>query len=613
MRLFYRILVLLGMFLPLTAAFGDDDSSVELNKIIVTPSRIEEVRTSTPYKVDLLNGTELRQSYPEDLGAALESLPSVNVSDYGGFGQAKTIRMRGATGSQVLVMVDGRPLNSPRDGEVDLSTIPLAFVDRVEVVHGPGSSLYGSAAMGGIVNVITKNPPKQPKTQLTTLAGNHGTVIERVSHGASAGNFGYIINGEYGHTDGFRENSVTDTNSADGKITYTLNESNKLRLSSGYFNSRTGTPGLASAPDKDDHQLDQKNFVDAGWDFDAGEGLSFLTRTYRNYERLRFFENSAGSSWDIAGDKFRHTTVSNGLSTQATKEFTDSYTATTGFDYTGNFNNSTSTGKHDYNVRAGYLQNILSVTERVKVNFGARLDDYSTFGTKVNPNAGAVYSFNDTDRIRAAVSSAFRAPTFNDLYWPDEGWAKGNPDLRPEKSINLEAGVDKQITEKINSSLTCFHNRFNNLINWMTDSSWVSMPSNIGSAEINGIELSNTLALTKTVSVDAAYTYQRPINRWTKKDLVYQPRHKASSSIAYAAKGLTCRLSGDFASTRFCDADNTMKAKQFFTLNFSLEKALMPNVDFLLNIDNLLDREYEVLKDYPAPGFAILAGVKVTF
>ena len=175
MRTFYGIPILLGTVFSLANAYCDD--SVELSKIVVTPSRIEQSEEKTPYKVDVVTGSEMRQAYPEDVTEALETLPSVNINDYGSLGATKSIRMRGATASEVLVLMDGRPLNSPRDGEVDLSTVPLAQVGRVEVVYGPGSSLYGSSAMGGTVNIISREPPQKMKTEFTSLAGTFRTYI----------------------------------------------------------------------------------------------------------------------------------------------------------------------------------------------------------------------------------------------------------------------------------------------------------------------------------------------------------------------------------------------------------------------------------------------------
>ena len=134
---------------------------IELDKIVVTPSRIEESYGDTCRNVDVVTSKDIESSGSGNVAEALTDITSVNMRDYGGPGASKTIRMRGSTASQVLVLVDGRPVNNPRDGETDLNSIPLDNIERIEVVHGPASSLYGSQAMGGTVNIITRKPPKK--------------------------------------------------------------------------------------------------------------------------------------------------------------------------------------------------------------------------------------------------------------------------------------------------------------------------------------------------------------------------------------------------------------------------------------------------------------------
>lgn len=613
MRAYYGLLIVLGIILCGTTVFCGEEA-IDLDKIVVTPARVAQAQSDTPYTVDAVSPRELEQSSPVSLGDALEDTAGVNILSSGAMGANANVRMRGANAAGVLILRDGIPLNSPRDGEVDLSTIPLSSIDRIEVVHGPGSGLYGSSTIGGIVNILSKDPPQQPETEITSLAGTHNTFIQRLTTGATAGKFGYIVNGEHTRSDGFRQNADVEANSASAKLTYALNDANDLGLNTGFFKSRLGAPGKKTAADTDDRQTDYKSFVDATWGLDAGDGLELKTRVYRNYERLRFFENSAGPTWgDIAGDTFRHTTVSNGFDTQATKEFCERYSATGGFTYVGNFNNSTSSGKHAFTTRAGYLQNIFELTEKIKFDLGARLDDYSNFGTQVNPNAGLVYSFNQTDRVRASVSKAFRAPTFNDLYWPDDGYTAGNPDVKPEKAMNVEAGIDKQLLDNLTASLTCFHSRFSDMIIWAENSTGKWVPSNVDSAEINGAELSTNLRISQEIGLECGYTYQRPQNRSTKKDLIYQPRQKFNTGIKYAAAGLTCRLNALYTGMRYTSTDNTEKLKQYYTLNFSLDKKITRDIDALLYANNILNRKYEANKDYPAPGFSLLAGVRIGF
>ncbi|MDD5130990.1 MAG: TonB-dependent receptor plug domain-containing protein, partial [Candidatus Omnitrophica bacterium] len=191
-----ELLVTVSLVVVLINSVSAED--VELDKIVVTPSRIEESSADTGRVVDVVTAADIEKSGSQDLAGALTALTSVDISNYGGPNATKTIRMRGSTAAQVLVLMDGRPINNPRDGEVDLSNIPLDNISRVEVLHGAGSSLYGSSAMGGVVNIITKNPPKEgQKAEVYSSFGTARTYVERMSYGAKVKKLGFLVSGGY--------------------------------------------------------------------------------------------------------------------------------------------------------------------------------------------------------------------------------------------------------------------------------------------------------------------------------------------------------------------------------------------------------------------------------
>lgn len=591
-----------------------ESDNIDLSKIVVTPSRIDEPQAKASSKVDIITSKELLASSSNDLAQPLSGISGVTISDYGGLGATKTVRMRGSTAAQVLVMVDGRPVNSPRDGETDLSSIPVDMIDRVELLHGPGSSLYGSSGMGGALNILTKQPPKEgQRTELFSSFGTFRTYIERASHGGRIDKFGYLLNSGYQYSEGIRQNSEVDARDINSKLEYSLNDDNTLRLNSGYYKSKTGAPGTIASPDLDDRQDIIKNFADLSWIFNPQGLFSIETRTYVNNDRLEFMENTAGSIWDTANKKDVHSTSARGINTQISKDFSDSFRGAYGFNYLTNGNDSTSSGKHKYNVRAGYMENLWTVTDDLRVNFGARIDDYSNFGSKTNPSAGIRYDLTGNASVRANVARSFRAPTFNDLYWPDEGWTKGNPSLKPEKGQTQEAGLDVRLFKSFKSSLTAFRNDFSDLINW-TEEAFVWTPKNVSKARIDGIEFDNTWNILKNLDAGFNYSYLKPRDKFSRKDLVYQPRNKFSTSLKYrSANGFTGELSCMYTGRRYQDAENTVKVKHFYIYNLDLAKKLTAQVDCFISLKNLLNRKYKVMRDYPAPGFSFTGGIKTTF
>lgn len=587
---------------------------VDLEKIVVTPSRIEEKSSEVSRNVDVITSRDIEASSAEDLAQVLTEITSVNISNYGGLGATKTIRMRGSSAAQVLVLVDGRPINNPRDGEVELSNIPLDNIDRIEVLHGPGSSLYGSGAMGGTVNIITKNPPKEKmKTELTSSFGTFRTYLERLSNGARISKFGYLVSGEYQSSQGFRDNAEFYAKDLNGKFEYKFAEGNIINLNTGYYRSDNGTPGPIDSPDIDDKQRNLKNFYDFNWDFKPNDSTGISTKIYQNYDRLEFMENTQGSAYDTANKKDTHTTMVRGYNCQLSKQLFDNYQGILGFNYVTNLNNSTTSAKHEYTVRAGYLDNQWDLFNDLKIKLGVRVDDYSNFGMEINPNLSFLYKLGDGIKLRGLFSRSFRAPTFNDLYWPDEGWAKGNPDLRPEKGLTGELGIDAKISKYILSSLTFYRNDFNDLINWAEEGG-VWMPTNIDSAVIDGIEFSNKLYLTKDLESNIDYTFLRAKNDKTHKYLIYQPQHKIDWSLAYKnLDGFRLEVKGQFTDKRFHNANNTIKVKRFFVLSLNASKKFNNNFTYFVHINNLLNEDYQVIRNYPMPGFSITNGMKLEF
>lgn len=606
--IFVNILLLIFNF----NCFAGD---VDLDRIVVTPSRIEEDYADATRKVDVVTSGEIASSGDKDLSDALTDITSVNISNYGGLGASRTIRMRGSTAAQILVSVDGRPVNNPRDGEVDLSTLSLDNIEHIEVVHGPGSSLYGASAMGGIVNIITKNPPKENKfeTEFTSSYGSFNTYIERLTQGGRLSDFGYIVTGEYETSEGSRDNSEYVAKDINSKFEYQINDSNKLNLNSGFSRSKLGTPGSVTSFDADDKQAALKNFIDASWSFKISDTANLLARVYHNYDRLEFMENTAGSIWDTALNKDIHTTKVQGYQFQLDKRFFEAYQAIFGFDYTGNLNDSTTSAKHEYAVRAVYLENKFDLFKRLNIDFGARIDDYSNFGTEINPSFSAVYKFNPDLKLRGSISRSFRAPTFNDLYWPDQGWAVGNPNLNPEKGVTGEVGLDAKINKYISSGISYYRSGYSQLINWV-DTAGVSKPVNIGSAVIDGIEFENRIYPINNLEFDINYTFLRAVDEKANKYLVYQPRHKVDCALKYKdIDGFIFELKGQFTNTRYADALNTIKVKRFFVFGLNVQKKIREGLTCFVDIENILNRKYQVIRDYPMPGFDITGGVKVNF
>ncbi|HPN88944.1 MAG TPA: TonB-dependent receptor [Candidatus Omnitrophota bacterium] len=610
--LFVGIFILIGSLSSAVEVPFDQD----LGHIVVTSSRVEENSSEVTRNVDVITAKDIQKSQAKNLAEALSKLANVNIKDSGGLSALKTVSMRGATASQVLILQDGRPLNSPRDGQIDLSAISLDSVKRIEVLRGAGASLYGSGAMGGTINIITKQPPKEgQKTEISTGFGTFKTYQEKISHGAKVGNLGYLINAGYLSSEGFRKNSEKNSKDVDAKFTYQLNESNSLIFNTGFLKSKVGAPGSMTYTDDNDKQFDLKNFQDLNWKFSPDDTTAFSVKAYQTYSQIQFLENTT-DGWFADNQKDTHTTKSRGLDFQLSKNITENYQTIVGFNPVWNINDSTSSSKHDYSVLSGYMQNKWDVLENLRLDFGARVDDYSNFGTELNPSLSFLYSATDWAKLRGSISRSFRAPTFNELYWPDEGpWgSKGNENVKPEKGISKEIGVETEINKFLKPSVAYFRNDYKDLISWTQQSSLRYEPLNINKAVVDGIEFNNKMSLTDHWSFDGGFTFLRAKDKETHKYLTYQPKHQATFALKYDdGDGLVCELNNQMTGVRFDNAANTAKVKGFSVLSFDISKKFKSGVTYFVNIDNLLAKKYQVQKDYPMPGFSIMSGVKYEF
>lgn len=602
--------------LVMGAPVAHGEEEVKLDDIVITSSRIPQAISSAVRKVEVINRDAIVSSGADNLAELLswQSAP-LSIGDYGGVGAVKNLKMRGSTASQILVLLDGRPLNSPRDGQVDFSTIPLSDVERVEIMRGPGSSLYGSSAMGGTVHIITRQPPAGGfETSLESSFGTYRTFIERLTHGGRAGGFGYMLTGEYLDSEGFRDNGDYDAKSMTAKFSYDIADEHTVIFNSGFFKSKAGAPGLLSSVDLDDRQESKKSFGSLDWLYDPDDDTRLALKAYRSYDRLSFAENSAGSIFDTALQKDIHTTTSDGYEIQVSRRVTPWYQGVTGFNYVGNVNDSNATAKHEYTVRAWFLENQFDPFENLRFTLAGRIDDYSNFGSEASPDASMLFSLNEETRIRARISRSFRAPTFNDLYWPDEGWVRGNPDLKPERGTTGEIGLESALGSFLSFGISGYRSEFDDLILWAPDEAFVWLPQNVGRAIIKGVEPEVTWHILPELSATLGYAYVSARDADSDKYLVYQPKNKMNLSLRYDnLNDLVVVFHGEYIGRRYHDAANTILLKHYYVFGLDLSKRIDENFSVSLSIKNLFDRAYRVLREYPMPGFSITGGVKVEF
>lgn len=569
---------------------------LELGDIIVTPSRIEQYYRTSSVNVSVVKEKEIKRSGAIEISQLLDTLPSVNIIDYGSLGAAKSIYTRGASSSQVITLIDGRIVNTPRDGVADYNQIPLDNIERIEVLRGPASSIYGAGAVGGVINIVTKSGKERMFTEMNLKSGSFFTHILNFSHGWKIGALDYFIYSSYLESDGHRENSDYQQNNHSVKLGYDIDDKNRLLLQAGYVDSELGTPGKNSNVDLDDRQEQWRYYIDLTWRGSIWRKSDILFKLYQDLDRLEFIE-----SLSPILVKDAHQTKVYGIDLQITQIWFDIFRTSFGLSAQENKINSTANQKRSYNLKAAYLETEFDLFKEFFLKAGIRIDDYSNFGDRTTPSASFSWLLWDRYKLHGLVAKAFRAPTFNDLYWPRGGGLEGNPNLKPELALSRELGVSFYLFNKMEGDITYFRNRFKDLIEWAVDNTGSWRPSNISTALTKGIEADFTYRLNKSFKLNVNYTRMIAKNTSTDRWLPYRPKHQYKAKVSYdLGKNFSVYLTARYLSDRYTGV-YTPKLKSYFVMDGNISYKITDKMKVELTVNNILDQDYEEQVGYPMP------------
>ncbi|MBU1061441.1 MAG: TonB-dependent receptor, partial [Candidatus Omnitrophica bacterium] len=358
--------------------------STDLEKIVVTASKIEQMYKSSTQNISIISKEDIESSGITEITEILDLLPSVDILEYGSTGSSRSIHTRGTSSNHVLTLIDGRTVNTPRDGVTDFNQIPLSNIERIEVLRGPASSIYGADAVGGVINIITKTGKEKMRTELNNKFGSFNTKLSSLSHGSKIKDIDYMVNYEYLASHGHRDNADYLSHNVNTKFGYELNTDNRVSMSSGFYNSEAGSPGLISNIDLDNRQEAFKKYIDLTYNGKFIEGQDIFLKLYHNSDRLEFIETFEPV------DKDTHHAKTYAMDTQFSQTFFDIFRTAIGLSYHEDRLNSSTSNKHKYNFKAAYFESELDLFDTSSLKFGARWDDYSNFGDRISPSA----SFN---------------------------------------------------------------------------------------------------------------------------------------------------------------------------------------------------------------------------
>lgn len=590
-----------GILCSANSVFAEEEVEFQMGQITVTGQRITQTVADTPSNVTIVTNQELENKGAHTLADALTGVNGVTIQNFGGPGEKSIPYILGS--DRVVVLIDGKRMNLPQgigtgSGGVDLNTIMLGDnIDRIEIVHGGASVLYGADAVGGVINIITK---KGQKAQTTTNvgAGNHGARYYALSTSGQDKDTHWQISGTQNSGDGPRTNSAYKDKNVSFRLDQDLSKSEAINFTYDYFGSHAGIPGSLSYPSLHDYQDILRHDWSIGYSKEHGDGNRIL----------RYYNNDQVYSGLNSGNFYHHNTV-------RTIEYQDSIRLdkanllTWGGEYRKDKVISTGEGNslHEDTTRALYLQDKYSFNPAANMTVGLRRDDNDLYGTHWLPQVAYLYQANDHTSYFANWSKIFKAPKFDDLYGDDGYGDTGNPNLKAETGWTAETGVKLKVNAVSEAMLSVFKRNITDAIRWVEDSNYTFHPLNLDRYTATGVNASFTTKLSPVITTDIGYTYLD--SRDGNDHYVGDPRNTFHIGFIYHEGKLLRSLYGiyqDKSGTTYGQVSGRFIVNSHTEFNCDQETSLY------LTVNNLFDKKYQEVNGYPANGRTVLFGIKHT-
>lgn len=584
--------------------------------IVITATRVAQPKATVSSKVTVVTKEEIEQSGARTVGELLSRRTEVDVRSYGPLGAVNVPSLRGSTTEQVLVLVNGVPINPPQGGGVDLTDIPLDGVARIEVLHGAASAHYGSSAVGGVINIITEEPTRRSVTRLEQQVGSFGSRTLRVSHSGPADKLSYSLS--LGHTKSDGDFSYTHPS---GRTTRRANADyeqfglraailpqitarGRLSAEFDWITSNKGVPGLIYAPSPRARQEDDRTLLTISFDPHSAAPRGLSAKLYIQRQRRRFDNPDAFPAPQRSLQRTH--TVGLALSGRARH---DSGTFTYGIDARWDRLNSSTVGRRPYDVIGLFVQEQLRAG-RTTIIPAARWDSTRGIGSQFSPHIGLLHRLPKGVSLRANIGRSFRTPSLNDLYWPEDPFALGNPSLKPERGTDADFGVALEGRGPLSGSVTIFRNSVGNLIIWqpgvLRPGKW--SPTNVGRAVTKGVEVDaryEVRAWSFAFSASLISARERtPGSPTYGRRLIGRPTLLTGLRIGYSRSLWSAELSLRRTGRRYESPDNSVSLPPYTTTDLRI--AFTPDRSAVaLHIVNLTNRRYETVPGYPMPGRSV--------
>jgi vitamin B12 transporter len=612
----------------------------KLSDVVVSATRTEMSTLPLANSISVIDSAEISNSNKISLSDLLKNEPGLSYTQQGGQGTLTNLYIRGGNSSHTLVLIDGVEVNLPSDpGNVyDFSTLPIDNIQRIEVLRGPQSTLYGSDALAGVINIITKKGNGSPKLSLYTEGGSFNTFKILAGFNGSFEKLNYSLTSSRTKSDGFSaasenlgntEKDGYTFNNFSSLIGYNLGNNTELNFYTRYTNSKSDYDQFGGQfGDDPTYIFDQEEFsirgeskinlMDKKWNQKLG--ITFFTNI-RKYSFDSTLFNPATSRSNYDGRKYKFdwqnnfSFIDNNLiSVGFETEFEEVVSEYLFFSSFGNFESIFP--KNDASTFGVFLQDQVKFSEDFFAAAGVRIDNHNKFGSVFTYRIAPAYIYWETGtKFKATMGTGFKAPSLFYLYDP----AFGNSELNPEKSFGWDAGIEQFFwKEGFSFGATYFYNKFTNMFGF---DNITFRTININKAETNGVEFFAKVRPSEDFDLKLNYTYTNAKDKSENTEnfdekLLRRPEHKAGFLASYSFLQKTNinveliwvgkRDDYDFSEFKRTQLDSYLLA------NLAAHYNILDFLRLNFRVDNLFDTDYEDVLGYTTPGISFYGGIKLS-
>jgi vitamin B12 transporter len=615
-----RRALLLASALAALALRGQTPPPDILENYVVTATRTPQPATQAGTVTDVLTADELSRRQLTLVSSLFGLATGTPVTPSGAAGEVTSVFLRGSNSNQTLFLVDGIRLNDPNtDYQAYLGGASLGATDRVEIAHGPQSTLYGGVAVGGVVSISAQRGRGAPTANLSAEGGSFGTIGGAFAAQGASGDWGYSLSANSGRTENDRPNNdFTHTNAVlrlDRTVSANLSVGATLR----WYHGVTGEPGDRYTNDPNNENRENNLLATVFAELTPAEHW-FSRVTIGDQERR--FESDTPAPNPPYFDPAATNTVKNHravLDWQTTYSGFEQNRITAGITAEQTHTQNDGFGLIDrrQSLFAVFVEDEFTPLPNLFLTGGLRRDDFDTFGEATTGRATAAWLPDGKNfKLRASYGTAFRAPSFLDLYGRDTYYV-GNPNLRPEKARGWDAGVDWYLPEKRGTlSATWFETNYTDLIVY-DFGVFPSTVVNADRARTRGLELSAQTTLGGVLEARIAYTYLEAQDLASNTRLLRRPRHAFNADAWHDfGHGVTAGAGVGFVAGRQ-DVDAltfaTIDAEDYTVVRVYAAWQVTDRLALKVRVENLLNEKYEAVNGYLALGRGVFFGADWKF